>query len=404
MSRTTTINPRAVISENAPPSVAKASKRQRTTSGVGSRRRHLAMLSNTTARSPHFLAEQAKKKISLKGKSTEKLDSSPSRSHQPSKPVQPSEPETVTYTVKRLTKTGEAEEEREIPITVPRRLGRPETMEISEDALSAILDPSGPRVPAEYIRERMVDLTSEMFKAVQMCKPSFCRNSLPEQLPMHIPSPDLIAPTHILAVSPYASPANQPKPVQLYPVHSLVLGAHCTKLPPFERVESSASTAEDSSIMTPVRSICVPSPGQFPDLLAYLYTKDKTPLLRSLLPLGGPLHNLDDDATLRAFATHIGRKFQVESLMETVFKIHACWSNVCSLGIFDKGLWEQIDRAWEVVLTAMSVSAGQPHLVLVPGTSRAETPSASPSHPPMRPPVEDRRYPMISDAPSTSAV
>ncbi|KAG6884344.1 hypothetical protein C0993_011978 [Termitomyces sp. T159_Od127] len=38
--------------------------------------------------------------------------------------------------------------------------------------------------------------------------------------------------------------------------------------------------------------------------------------------------------------------------------VHGLWQNTCALGIFDDGLWEVIDVAWQILLAAVAVGTG----------------------------------------------
>ena len=39
-------------------------------------------------------------------------------------------------------------------------------------------------------------------------------------------------------------------------------------------------------------------------------------------------------------------------------RVNGLWRNVCALGIFDSGIWETIDTAWEVLLLALGMATG----------------------------------------------
>ena len=38
--------------------------------------------------------------------------------------------------------------------------------------------------------------------------------------------------------------------------------------------------------------------------------------------------------------------------------INGFWRNVCALGVFDLGLWDSMDIAWEVILHALAIETG----------------------------------------------
>jgi hypothetical protein len=50
--------------------------------------------------------------------------------------------------------------------------------------------------------------------------------------------------------------------------------------------------------------------------------------------------------------------------MHRVVTITGIWKNACALGIFDDGLWDTLDLAWDILMEAFNVAAGQPQFVM----------------------------------------
>jgi len=55
--------------------------------------------------------------------------------------------------------------------------------------------------------------------------------------------------------------------------------------------------------------------------------------------------------------------------------VHGLWRNVCALGVFDDNLWNAMDLAWEVLLTAIAIGTGNPQAMVgnLPAESQAES-------------------------------
>jgi hypothetical protein len=50
--------------------------------------------------------------------------------------------------------------------------------------------------------------------------------------------------------------------------------------------------------------------------------------------------------------------YTIQTLLAQAMTINGLWRNVCALGVFDLGLWDSMDVAWEVVLNALAISTG----------------------------------------------
>ena len=171
---------------------------------------------------------------------------------------------------------------------------------------------------------------------------------LPRKLDVVINDVSSEAPTHLLAV--HTKPTTR---VSLFPVHAIVLAAHCARLPPFPQSGSRTPAEAGSKISLPVTPFCLPNPETFSIILYYLYTKRVDRLFSALLPL--PLQGRKSiDQLSRTYSS----TFTVQALLSHAAKVHGLWSNVAALGIFDGRLWQVIEVAWEVLLKALAVSTG----------------------------------------------
>ncbi|KAJ7792244.1 hypothetical protein B0H14DRAFT_2394725 [Mycena olivaceomarginata] len=218
-------------------------------------------------------------------------------------------------------------------ISLPRTLPRPVLGEVDLTSLAHAY-PNLTGVPAEYIRDLLPSSTSSMRAALQAVKTSgMCSSSLPKEL--EIIMNDTVAaacPTHMLAVYNDAPLGfGQKRHVSLFPMHDLVLRAHCARLPTLPRSQPSTSSP---SATIPVVPFCLPSPESFPLLHAYLYTQQPAILRASL---AYPCESASD---LLQLATHAS-------------KIHGLWRNACTLGVVDSQLYDVIEASWEHTLSAM---------------------------------------------------
>ncbi|KAJ7662110.1 hypothetical protein DFH06DRAFT_987496 [Mycena polygramma] len=258
---------------------------------------------------------------------------------------------------------------------LPKELLRPAFQEVSPESLLAVEpDLGADNFPdtdyIEYIRDYVEDLGPGLLRAVVSVVADPPKDALPKEIAITVNDhSDYPPPTHMLAIHGRAAkdaPANTRRQVTLVPTHSIVLTLHCARLPklspsPPQPVYSSEDCTQ---FVVPVQPLCLPSPATFSILSSFLYTKRTDHLLKSLLPCPPP-PKLDDDRTLLpAFAGRLAGTYTAQALLLHVNSVHGLWQNVCVLGCCDEELWAQIDLAWEVLLTAMAISQGTPHLML----------------------------------------
>ncbi|KAF5384418.1 hypothetical protein D9615_003213 [Tricholomella constricta] len=283
-----------------------------------------------------------------------------------------------------------------IPVMLPKELGRPEYCEISREALLAA-DPELTDVNPVYLREGLEAFGPQLLRTLSSVRASTTTDALPKELNIVVHDLTTALPSHMVAVygpapkNPSPSPSTSsstPAPkrkVTLYPVHSLYLAAHCARLPPFPPTSTSTSTptvapgASSVSYTVPVRPLCLPSPGTYPRLSAYLYTKRTDTLLASLLPTPPPASLLQFPSSpspspssspspeeqeqeqehrkhLIPYAHRLAQTYTPQALLQHALLVHGLWQNTCALGIFEDGLWDVIDRAWKVLLCAIALA------------------------------------------------
>ncbi|EGO01235.1 hypothetical protein SERLA73DRAFT_167356 [Serpula lacrymans var. lacrymans S7.3] len=253
-------------------------------------------------------------------------------------------------------------------VSLPRYLSRPDYRDISEDKLVA-LDAELAGTPLDYIHDGLEAIGPDMIRALSNVKAQPVRNNLPKELSIVVDDMSRYMPTHMLAVYARQSSATRRR-VTLFPVHNIILAAHCANLPQLPESNPSAPDVPGSSISVPVVPLCIPAPETFPHLSAFLYTKRVDHLLSSLLPCPAPPSLYREEPMesgnpeLVQFATKLSSMYTAQALLSRAMLVNGLWRNVCALGIFDERLWGAMDVAWEVLLTAMAIATGKPQMIL----------------------------------------
>jgi hypothetical protein len=272
---------------------------------------------------------------------------------------------------------------------LPRELLRPAFQEISTETLLTVEPELGEDLPdIEYIRDAMEEfgpglviyltryyllliysLSFRLLRAVASVKAEPPKDALPTEIDITLKDQsDYPPPTHMLAIHGRASKdaPNPRRQVTLVPTHSVVLALHCARLPKLTASPSPPKyTSEDrTNLVVPVQPLCLPSPSTFSLLSSFLYTKRTDHLLKALLPCPPPPKLEDDPSLLPAFAGRLAGTYTAQALLLHVTSVHGLWQNACVLGVYVDELWDQIDLAWEVLLTAMAISQGTPQLML----------------------------------------
>lgn len=218
---------------------------------------------------------------------------------------------------------------------------------------------------------------SSMLQVLSTVKANPGKDIIPKELSLLVQDMASVLPTHMMAVygpQPKAGAASQRRRVTLFPIHSLVFAVYCSKLPPFP---PSAPQSTPQGVTVPVRPLCLPAPQTYPQLSSFLYSKRTDLLLQSLMPCP-PSTNLETDPSeLPKFATKLAGTYTSQALLQHTMTVHGLWQNVCALGIFDDCLWDTIDLAWQVLLTAIAIGTGAPQAMLPPSAPAAPIASSS---------------------------
>ncbi|KAJ7120971.1 hypothetical protein C8R44DRAFT_705717 [Mycena epipterygia] len=217
-------------------------------------------------------------------------------------------------------------------LSLPRTLPRPVLAEVEMSSLVNAY-PNLAGIPVEYIRDRLPLSTPTMRAALKAVETSVPKGSLPKEL--EILMNDIVSaacPTHMFAVFGDAPLGfGQKRPVNLYPIHDLVFGAHCTTLPALPASQPTASTSTSHAAI-PVVPLRLPSPETFPLLHSHLYMQQPAALLAALAP--------PCEADLLRLAAHAR-------------KVYGLWRNACALGVVDTQLYDIVEASWERTLAAM---------------------------------------------------
>ncbi|KAH9474705.1 hypothetical protein JR316_0013170 [Psilocybe cubensis] len=257
-----------------------------------------------------------------------------------------------------------------VPIQLPQELVRPrEYKAVTPDMLKAVDQTYDDDMGVQYFRDGLEILEKELMQSLASVKIQNQRTKLPSELDVVVNDATIILPSHVLAVFGKAPPpgSSAPRQVTLYPVHSLVLKAHCAHLPlPPPTLEVPNHVSGEQTVKLPVWSICLPSPEAYPALSVYLYTKDIQRLLRNLVPMPAPEDLRVTPGRTKEFGQQMGHRFSIAIIVRATFLVYGVWQNMCALGIFDKQLWDTIDAVWNSILFAMSVATGNPTMPIPP--------------------------------------
>lgn len=249
-------------------------------------------------------------------------------------------------------------QEATVPVILPRHLHRPESKQA--DVTVPDLD-----VPSAFVRDSLGTYGVTLFRALAQTRTivdSSAARALPPSVAITIPdSYSEDRPTHVLAA--YAPNCQN---VTLFPVHSIVLAAHCHNFPPL-----ATPTEPLPPNHLPVQPFCIPHVQSYAALSQYLYTHRQDLLFASLCaPLpppkffpttphstSSPLPSISKDDMLK-FARELSETYTEHKLLQSISSIHFLWKDVYALQILDEGLWEILDVAWGVYICAVACKTG----------------------------------------------
>ncbi|TFY69599.1 hypothetical protein EVG20_g3079 [Dentipellis fragilis] len=252
-------------------------------------------------------------------------------------------------------------------VTLPRLLAHPQRKEVPRETMTKI-DPTLENVPMDFTRDVLKMQGPHMLKVLSSVQAEPARNALPKELPIVVNDLSCDLPTHMMAVWSRLPTSLPKRKVTLYPVHNMILAAHCANLPALPESHPQPPSTDGESITVPVVPLGLPSPHSFPQLTSYLYTKRVDTLLLALLPCAPPAplqpspdsedREAEQKAMIAQFARKLSATFTPHALLQRTLFIYGMWKNVCALGIFDDNLWLVMELAWEVMMCAMAYATG----------------------------------------------
>jgi len=226
----------------------------------------------------------------------------------------------------------------------------------------------------------------------RICTPT---DRLLDVLPVTLTEKTTILPSHILAIYP-AQPSTSVSTtgevrkrtkVTLYGVHSIVLAAHCANLPvPPQPLPPPLYQQGQQTTYLKVWSLRLPSPETYPQLSTYLYTKQISTLMNTILPCPPPpsiinvsisesvVDSADEESTPQpvansevvwSYATYLAKTYTQSALMRYVHNVHGLWANACALGVFDSPLFDTIDVMWQAMTTALALATRDEELARI---------------------------------------
>jgi len=139
-----------------------------------------------------------------------------------------------------------------------------------------------------------------------------------------------ITPSHILALNAPQGSSSTSK-YTLYPIHSAVFAANCSKFPILPPAPASPTS---NTFKLPTVCLTVPSPENFGFLSSYIYNKDLETLRSLILP-----NNWATDVSV---------------VVQKALAVRGLWANACALGVVEDELFDALEQIWEQVMQAMT--------------------------------------------------
>ncbi|KAK7018614.1 hypothetical protein R3P38DRAFT_2983519 [Favolaschia claudopus] len=257
---------------------------------------------------------------------------------------------------------------------LPRTLVRPSFTEVPREALLAAAPNLG-NVSLEFIRKNLLATAPQMLAgtaALSGFSPSHLPSSLSKStLPPYISVPiyplrslaNPSYPTHVLAISDTSFSGSEELHL-IFPVHALILAAHCSKLPPLPP----AAPHSSGNVHLPVLPLALPSAPAFSLIHSFLYTKSLSSVLTALFPVPPQFITALSQKTVRAalqsgadlhhLSAHLCNscKGSVQILMTHTAHVKELWQDMVALGIDDAALWDTVELAYEIVLGALNLA------------------------------------------------
>jgi hypothetical protein len=204
----------------------------------------------------------------------------------------------------------------------------------------------------------------DALKATEAATPS---NRVPHEIAIKLThAVAAYTPTHMLAVyssipppSPFipsSTAPNPPRRVTMYPVHQLMLAAHCAHLPMLPLRSLSTTPAPEGYVHLPIVPLGLPSVETWPALQHYLYTKTLSPLFQHMLPIPALPPSSSADTPFIDIISQNGDalgKMDLDLLIEHAAWINALWRNCSALGVVDTVLWNAIELGYGSIINGI---------------------------------------------------
>jgi hypothetical protein len=187
-------------------------------------------------------------------------------------------------------------------------------------------------------------------------------NGLPKELVVAAHDLSAQMPTHLLAV--YGKSDNSGRAsMSLYPAHNIVLSAYCANMPVLPYSSPLSPLLKGGRVQLPVVPICLPHPQSYATIQQYLYTKDRISLIMSMLPTLPPRGVLSGGSSATAqYARDLAQTFTTQKILSLLRNAHGLYRNMCALEVQEDLMWQLVSVAWEILLSALALSAHVPLL------------------------------------------
>lgn len=173
---------------------------------------------------------------------------------------------------------------------------------------------------------------------------------LPSHLDINLLSFSAPPPTHVLALQGQKGNSR----ITYQPVYALVIAVYCASISPLLFSERSPSITSVEKVKVPVIRLDIPYPQLFGLLHFYLYTKDRSALLRTLLSCHREQVSLLLDRARRSGAVSLLKSIHdAQSLLLCAQKVCKFWKNINFLEVCDSSLWTLIDHIWDLISDAL---------------------------------------------------
>ncbi|KAJ7718614.1 hypothetical protein B0H14DRAFT_3630316 [Mycena olivaceomarginata] len=206
-----------------------------------------------------------------------------------------------------------------------------------------------PLVYVLHVLAQQRDLMLAGLDAISSLPPSLLRSEMPESLRVPTVSPnDVIWPTHVLSIECEDFDPGQDIYIPIFPIHALVLAAHCSSIPCLVQ----ACSVEDGTTNLPIVNLSLPFPQYFDILRTFMYTHRVDIALQHLLKLPDLVHDGSGGDVHVSSIPHgdlqqMSQTFGILAsavLLRQYQDIERITQDMVSLGFHNSDLWAAIER------------------------------------------------------------